>query len=113
MKIASSRGIGLAATTVLTLGVLTGCAAASEQASAPVELPHVAQARVDVQGWTLADAAQVSSVAAQVGDTASGSIAMTVDSASETTAVALSQTAAVSPSTSYELSAMVRVVSST
>ncbi|MFT4305509.1 MAG: cellulase family glycosylhydrolase [Microbacterium sp.] len=118
---ASARGrserIAVCARAVCAAGAalllaLTGCTAEPAPSAVSVDLPHVAQARVGVAGWTLAEPAEVSSVAAQVGDAASGSIAVTIDSASEQEAVALSQTVTVSASTSYRLSAMVRVLSS-
>jgi len=102
----------LVAAAIVGVLLLSGCSWFGADTTVP-ELPHVGVARAEMPGWTQAEPTQLASVAAQVGNAADGALAMSVDSRRTESVAALSQTVAVSPSTSYELTAAVRVLSTT
>lgn len=105
------RRHSFAALALVTILALSGCTWLSTVTT--VELPHVGVARVGIPGWDQAAPTELASVAAQVGDAADGAVSMAVDSALSQEVAALNQTVAVLPSTTYELTAKVRVLSQT
>lgn len=102
----------LAAAALAAILTLSACSW-TPTGTAAIDLPHVGVARVEMPGWALAAPTELASVAAQVGDAADGAVAITVDSELSREVSALSQTVAVNPSTTYELTAAVRVLSVT
>ncbi len=79
----------------------------------PVALPRVATARASVPGWSLASSQTVGEVLPEVGDAAEGAVALRVDApADDANVVAASAPLTLAPSTTYTLSASVRVLAS-